>query len=337
MKNLFVFVCFALALGFALDAVAQMEGPNNWMASKAYDIYISGYVQGRWTYTDGGDPDNAFSLPRARVEFAGSLNENWGFVLETELAGDVSLRTTGVAYKFTDGQVFLGQGKSRLVLENITSSSELDTINRSGIAGAVNEYDIGLFLNYGFLEGKVGVEASVTNGPGLNAAEVNDAKDYTIRVWGKPFQGSENMADGLLIAGAFSMGDQQETDVDGIDLGDFDRTIWVGTAQWIYSGIKVQGEYANVDQDLAGGGSMSTDGWYVLASYDLPMEGMTVTPVAKYETIDGSVADGDWITLGVRVSFIGTHDVKIEANYILEDLDIGESLDEFILQLQAKF
>ena len=360
MKYLFTVVCLALVLGLSLSAqardaridylvnqgkvteadiaAAETEGPNPWMAKQAYDIYISGYIQGRWAYTDEGDPDNEFLIPRARVKFEGMLGTDWGFVAENEFAGDSGLRKTGVWYNLGAGSIFLGQTKVPLVLENITSASEIDTIKRSTIAGEVNEYDQGLFLDYGFLEGKVGVQAAVINGPGLNAAETNDAKDYTVRVWGKPFQGSENPADGLMFAGAFSMGDQQEVDIDEIDLGDFERTIWVGTVQWIYSGIKVQGEYANIDQDVAAGGSGETDGWYVLASYDLPMTDLTVTPVAKYETADSDLGvGGDWITLGVRLSFVGTHDVKLEANYILEDLDAGEDQDELILQLQAAF
>ncbi|MBN1918025.1 MAG: hypothetical protein JW889_08965 [Verrucomicrobia bacterium] len=360
MKSLFVFVCFALALALSLSAfardaridylvnqgkvteadivAAETEGPNNWMAKQAYDIYISGYIQAGWIYTDGGDPDNAFSINRARVQFDGTLGEAWGFVAQVELADDPHLLTTGVSYRYGNGSIFLGQNKVPLVLENITSSSMLETINRSAIATMLDDRDLGLFVDYGFMEGKMGVQAAVTNGTGTNAAETNDNKDYTVRVWGKPFMGSENPADGLMVAGAFSMGDQQELDELEVDLGDFTRTVWVGTVAWTYSGIKVQGEYVNIDQDLAAGGSAETDGWYVLACYDLPMDGMTVTPLAKYETTDPQIGvGGDWVTLGVRLSFVGTHDVKLEANYVMESLDVGDDLDEFILQLQAKF
>ncbi len=361
MKNLFMFAavaCLAIvfaASAFARDArldylvnqgkvteeevaAAEMEGPSTWMASDAYDVYISGYVQVWWKYVDGGDPDNEFMLKRARLKIKGHLGDDWGFVISPEFVGTAALKDVGVWYNFGEGNLFVGQTKVPIVLENITSESKLDTINTSAIASELDDRDLGLFIDYGFMEGQVGVEAAVTNGTGTNAAETNDEQDYTIRVWGKPFMGTEGPADGLLIAAAYSMGDQQELDADGVDLGDFDRTIYVGTVQWLYEGIKFQGEYINIEQDLAAGGSNETDGWYALASYDLPVDSMVVTPVAKYEVLDGDVVEkGEWITLGVRISFVGTHDVKLDANYILEDLDVGEDVDEFILQLQASF
>jgi hypothetical protein len=319
-------------------AAAEMEGPNNWMAKSAYDIYISGWVQVGWYYVDGGDPDNEFTLNHARLKIMGKLGEAWGFVVSPEFAGGAALTDVGAWYNFGDGKIFAGQTKVPIVLENMTFSNHLDTINRSEIATQLDDRDLGLFLDYGLMEGKVGIEAAATNGTGTNAAETNDAMDYTIRVWGKPFMGSENPADGLLVAAAYSMGEQQELDANGVDVGDFDRTIYVGTVQWFYEGIKVQGEYVNIEQDVAAGGSNETDGWYALASYDLPVDSMVVTPVAKYEVLDGDVVTGgEWITLGVRISFVGTHDVKLDANYIMEDLDTGEDVDEFILQLTASY
>jgi hypothetical protein len=320
-------------------AAAEMEGPSNWMAAKAYDVYISGYAQVQWWYADGADPNNAFDLNRVRLKVNGMLSESWGFVIQTEFAGEVGLRTVGVWYQYGDGKVFLGQNKVPLVLENITSGSKLDTINRSEIARQLDDRDIGLFVDYAFLEGKVGVQASVTNGTGTNATEVNDDKDYTLRVEAMPFKGSEGPADSLLFAGAYSMGDQQELDIDEIDLGDYSRTIYVGTVQWTYNKVlKLQGEYVNIEQDLAAGGSTTTDGWYVLATYDLPVDSMVVTPLAKYEELSPDLGTGgDWVTLGVRISFIGTHDLKLDVNYVIESLDVGEDQDEFILQLQASF
>jgi len=323
-------------------AAAEMEGPNPWNAASAYDVMISGIVQTTLTYAEDADPDMAFALRRARIMLNGSLGDMWGFVLQTEFACDVKLLNVGVTANVGDGMLSVGQFKLPLVQENLTGAAMLDTINRSEIAGEVDIRDIGVFLDYPFAEGKVGVQAAVTNGTGLNAAETNDEKDYTIRVWGKPFQGSENMADGLMIAGAYNMGDQQELDENAEDLGDFERTQWVGTVCWMWNELKVQGEYVNIEQDLAAGGSAETDGWYILGSYDLPVDSMVVTPVVKWEELDPGTTTtcacgGEWITLGVRLSFVGTHDVKLEANYVIEDLDVGEDVDELILQLTASF
>ena len=100
MRNLYWPVCvICLALCFAtsafardarLDALvnqglvteeeiaaAEMEGPNTWMAREAYDIYISGYVQPWAKYIDGGDPDSAIGVHRARLRTTGMLGDNW--------------------------------------------------------------------------------------------------------------------------------------------------------------------------------------------------------------------------------------------------------------------
>jgi hypothetical protein len=316
-------------------AAAETEGPSNWMAKKAYDVMIEGYVQAWWAYKDGGDPDNAFSIKRSELKLAGKLGEGWTIVAAFDPASSSILKDCYVGYTTGDATIKMGHLKPPLVLENMTSSSSIDTINRSKIAGKVNERDIGAYLDYVLLEGKAGISAAVTNGTGSHA-ETNDAKDYIACVWTKPFKGSEGPADGLMLRAAASMGDQQELDEEDVDLGDFQRTIWIATVQWVYSPFKVQGEYVNIDQDLAGGGSKSTDGWYLLALYELPLDSITVAPLAKYEQLDGS-GGGDWITLGVRLSFVGTDNVKISVNYIIESLDEGRDADQFILQVQAKF
>jgi len=362
VKKLFLISCVAcLAFVFALSAyardsridylvnqglvteedvaAAETEGPNQWMAKSAHDIYISGYVQPRFTWVDDGDPESAFDLRRARIKVEGMLGDAWGFVLETELAGDVSLRTVGVWFDTGYGVVKVGQFRVPFAVEGITSSGKLDTINRAAIVGEVDNRDVGAFWGQSFLEDKVSVEAAVTNGTGTNAAENNDEKDYWVRVAAKPWQGSENAADGLTIAGAYNMGDQAAFDAEDVDLGDFERTRWAGTVEWAYDQVKVQGEYIKIEQDLAIGGSVETDGWYVLAAYEMPVDAMTVIPVVKYEELESDIIGegGEWITLGVTFAFVGRSDVKLEVNYVMEDLEVGEDVDELILQLTANY
>jgi hypothetical protein len=359
VKNLFLFACVAslvfvfAASAYARDArldylvnqglvsehdiaAAETAGPNNVMTPTATDFMIGGYIQPWGVWTQNGDPETALGVHRAVLNAKAMLGEAWWFALEVDFAQANILKDAVVGVNIGDGVLKAGQAKVPIVLENITSSGKLDTIDRSRIAGEVNERDLGVFGEYTFLGGKVGAQAAVTNGTGQNAAETNSDKDYTIRLWTKPFQGSENPADGLMLAGAFSTGKQQHVDDLGVDLGDFDRTIWVGTVQWLWNQIKVQGEYVSVDQDLAEGGSTTTDGWYVLASYALPVSNMTIIPVAKYETLD-NMDSGDWVTLGVTFAFVGTHDVKLEANYIIENLDVGDDANEFIIQVTANY
>ena len=360
MKNLFLILCFALVFttsAFARDAVvdalliqgkvteediaaAEMEGPNNWMAKTAYDVYIGGFIQPRLTWIDDGDPETAFDLRRARLAISGMLGDAWGFVLQTDFADDASLVDVGVWYDTGYGAVKLGQFRTPFILENMTSAGQLDTINRAMITNEVDNRDIGVFWGHEFLEGKLGIQAAMTNGTGTNATEDNDEKDYYVRVSGKPFQGTENPADGLLFAAAYNMGEQASYDATtGDDLGDFDRDRWVGTVQWVWNQIKVQGEYIDITEDLPIGGSMEAKGWYVLASYDVPLDTMTVVPIAKYEDLDSDVIGegGNWLTLGVALGLVGRHDVKVEVNYVIEDLDAGTDVDELILQVTANF
>jgi hypothetical protein len=319
-------------------AAAEMEGPNTWMAKEAHDIYISGYVQPWAKYMNDADPDSAFGVHRARLKAAGSLGDNWIFVIEADFANNADLTDVGVGYNYGDGTIKMGQFKVPFLYENMTYSNMLDTIERSQFTSILYERDIGVFVDYNFLEGKVGVQAAVTNGEGANATEANDDKDYYVRVSGMPFQGSEGPADNLMIAGAYTSGSMAYFDDLGVDLGDYDGDAWVGTVSWTYAQFKVQGEYLDGKQDMPTG-NLDGNAWYVYALYNMALDSMTVTPVVKYETIDVNLTEenGDWITLGVRISFVGIHDVKLEANYVLEDLDIGDDIDEFILQLTASF
>jgi hypothetical protein len=326
-------------------AAAETEGPNPWMAGQAYDIYIGGYVQPRWVYVDGADPDNAFSIKRMRLTVSGNLNETWSFLIQHDFVPN-ALVLAGVKANVGDGQVGLGQFLTPLVLESYTSSGKLDTIERAHCVTMSGDWgDPGLFVWYPFLEGKIDVTAAITNGSGPNTAEENSNKALWLRVNAMPFKGSEGPADGLLVGGAYNTSKTAEFDEEGLDLGDFERNVWVATVQWVYDAWKVQAEYVNIEQDLAAGGTGKTDGWYAYVTYDLPLDGMVLTPVVKYETLDPNAdatcqcgcVKGDWITLGVRLSFVGTHDVKVEANYIIEDLDVGEDVDQFIIQSTINF
>ncbi|MBN1918024.1 MAG: hypothetical protein JW889_08960 [Verrucomicrobia bacterium] len=368
MNRLFVISCVAcLALVFAagafardarLDylvslgkvteadiAAAETEGPNTWMARQAYDIYIGGYVQPRWTYTDDGDPDNAFAIRRARVTMWGNMNETWNFLLQYDFVPS-AIVIAGVRAHVGDGQIGLGQFLTPLVLESYTSSGALDTIERARCVTMSGDWgDPGLFVWYPFLDGKIDVTAAITNGAGPNVAEENSDKALWLRVNAMPFKGSGNAADGLMIGGAYNTGKTAEFDDEELDLGDYDRDVWVATVQWVYEAWKVQAEYVNIQQDVAAGGTGEIDGWYAYALYSLPLDGVVLAPVVKYETLDPNAIatgqcgciGGEWITLGVRLSFVGTHDVKLEANYILENRDEGEDNDQFIIQSTVNF
>jgi hypothetical protein len=326
-------------------AAAETEGPNPWMAKQAYDIYIGGYLQPRWAWTDNADPDNAFSVRRARVTIWGNMNETWNFLLQYDMVPS-AIVIAGVRAHVGDGQIGLVQFLTPLVLESYTSSGQLDTIERAHCVSMAGDWgDPGLFVWYPFLDGKIDVTAAITNGSGPNTAEENSDKALWLRVNAMPFKGSGNIAEGLLIGGAYNTGKTAEFDAELVDLGDYSRDVWVATVQWVYQAWKFQAEYVNIQQDVSEGGTGEVDGWYAYLLYNLPLDGMTLAPVVKYETLDPNETascncgcyKGNWITLGVRLSFVGTHDVKLEANYIIEDRDEGENVDQFIIQSTINF
>ena len=258
MKNLFLLSCVAclvlvfVAGAFARDArldslvasgkvteqdiaAAETEGPNPWMAKQAYDIYIGGYVQPRWAYTDNADPDNAFSIRRMRITIWGNLNETWNFLFQHDFAPN-AIVIAGVRAHVGDGQIGLGQFLTPLVMEMYESSGSIDTIERARCTTLAGEWgDPGLFVWYPFLEGKIDVTAAVTNGTGANEVEENSDKALWFRVNAMPFKGSEGPADGLLIGAAYNTGETTEFDDMDVDLGDFERNVWVATVQWVYT------------------------------------------------------------------------------------------------------
>jgi len=167
---------------------------------------LGGRVQLRLETSSGDSvPSSEFYLRRARIWVATRFND-WidGTVQLDFSGGKVGARYAFVRLSLTPTtRVSFGQFKRAFDLFELTSSSQILAIERDGDipgvspctgVGGVCSYsrfseklllsslDVGVLLQGGFAEGRVGYLVSLTNGPGGNKREENDTKSVSGRV-----------------------------------------------------------------------------------------------------------------------------------------------------------
>lgn len=243
MKSQFVAIALAVSSpAFAEPAVsARAEAPKP--VPK-----ISGYVQVRETYEKG--PGLTATLHRARLAADGTVKPNLAYRVQVEFAapsgtsGTVSLRDgylrwTGAWLSATGGQF-----KTPFSREYLTSSSQIETADRStAVDSLAPKRDIGVMAE---AQGPMGsVSAGVFNGEGQNVV-VN--RDSTVMFVGRTVLHPPGP---IWLAG------------DLAEKGSHRRTLGA-EAGAEYRGGLIRGEYIAERID---GRARDDFGWYVLAGY----------------------------------------------------------------------
>lgn len=190
-------------------------------------IKLSGYLQERYTHSNLAGFNDFFEAKRARLSLAGDATDKVDFKLQVDFAGSrsgltsatltpnadplktkLSTKSTNnakpllldavIGYKLSsDNRLSIGQFKVPFGWENLTSSTNLDTINRSLVTESLvpgrdtgnQGRDVGVLWSgvrpldeYGArsLEYYLGA----FNGSGINVSDDNDRKDPAARlVW----------------------------------------------------------------------------------------------------------------------------------------------------------
>jgi hypothetical protein len=317
------------------------------MQTASNSILMGGYVQPRWEWTDAevGDAYNSFRIRRAYWYIVGSVFPDWDVFFSYEFVPGVVI-DANITYKYAPWlQVTAGQFLLPFSLEQLTSGSKLLTIERAMVSNALADHrDIGIRFAGTLMEEKVGYGAAVVNGNGINTTDENEKKDIVARVVARPWCTGEGPLCGLTAAGGIQIGEQTVWGVDelgaDVDLGDEKRTRYIGTIQWVYGGIDVQGEYLYEKWDDT---DVESDGFYIQGGYGWPVNGMIVEPVVKYESYDpdDAVSDDETsvITIGANLHFNGVkHLTKLQANYrIIDEEPVDTDNNEFIVQWQHRW
>ena len=172
-------------------------------ASKLFQL--DGYTQLRYQFFDEPVKFDGFDIRRAYIGLRGSINPYWGYRLQADFANSPRLMDAYAEFKYNDYiNVQFGQTLLPFSLENLTSNSKTDFIDRSQIIeslvsrkgdviGDQNGRDIGVQAGGVLLKlnGKslVDYKIGLFNGAGINGGDKNKTKDVVARIVIHPFTG----------------------------------------------------------------------------------------------------------------------------------------------------
>jgi phosphate-selective porin OprO/OprP len=290
-------------------------------------LELSGYTQVRYTHTN--EDINEFRIRRARVGLKGEILKRINYILQIDAVKSPVLLDAKVEITFSPhAKLTFGQFKVPFSLENLTSSSALDTINRSqtvenlcpGRDIGTQGRDIGVVLSGKF--SRIEYNLGVFNGEGSNRADTNEKKDLVARLGFSPF-------DFLNLSLSHYQG--KSTLFGGDSVVDRDRTgidIFL-----VYKQISVKGEYISARD-------YQTDkyGWYIRGGYYFIPD--KIQAIIKYDSYDLNMDiqgdRNDVITLGLNWFF--SKKTKLQVNYEHHRQGLAGTSDNVILaQFQAGF
>ncbi|MDD8020689.1 MAG: porin [Acidobacteriota bacterium] len=328
--RLLVMIIFCLFFSPAwVQAVEQADGGKNKEPSviqSSLQLKLSGYaqMQGVWQ----NDPGDTFSIRRARLSLGGQLLKSLKFKLQFDFTKSPAL-LDALAEVILRHEINLrvGQFLVPFSLENITSTSDLQTINRSltveklapGRDIGASGRDIGVaafgscsIFNYTF---------GLLNGSGLNKADNNDHKDFAGRLLAHPLK---TLSLGFSIyKGRLTSGDNPAQLV---------RNRYGLELAFNYQHFGLQAEFIQATDDR-----IKKQGWYALAIYDLISQKLQL--VARLETIDldrNQPAQKTTVyTAGVN--WFITSRSKLQANYEYHQIESEPDHQAALVLLQVGF
>jgi len=272
---------------------------------------------------------DGFRIRRARLSLKGEILKNIHYGLQVDAVKSPVLLDGEVEIRFNPQlRLRFGQFKVPFSSENLTSSSALDTINRSltveklcpGRDIKASGRDIGISLNgrFSWAEYSLGI----FNGSGINKADTNDRKDVAGRLVFYPVSS-------LVLGLAHYRGGYSSEQGDPIL--DKNRTgLEIGFVQERFS---VKGEYIFARDD-----ETKKYGWYAQGGYYLIPE--KIQTILKYDFFDKNrEVQGDQaevMTLGLNWFF--SKKTKLQINYEYHQEEANEpSKNAILIQFQAGF
>lgn len=287
----------------------------------------SGYTQTGYTRWQEGK--SGFRIRRSRLGFRGDILKNVHYKLQIDAVKTRILLDAQVEMNFIpQAQLKIGQFKVPFSLENLTSSSALDTINRSqtvenlcpGRDIGASGRDIGITLNgqFSWFDYSFGI----FNGSGINITDLNDHKDIAARLAFRPV--------GFLSIG-LSRYDGRYSSNQGAPAFERERT---GIDIFYVQGaLAIKGEYIHGKDEQT-----KRSGWYIHGNYDLVSDRFQA--IFRYDSFSANLdVRGDRMTVTtVGVNYFFTNKTKIQLNYEVHKKGSGEASKNVILaQLQAGF
>ena len=319
---LFLFLCPALLVS---TAAAGEEEVLPVLSERL--LKLSGYTQVQYTYWEGESED--FRVRRARLGLKGNLLKNIDYSIQVDAVRNPVLVDARVDITlFPQARLTFGQFKVPFSLENLTSSSALDMVDRTQTVkkicpaqdiGATGR-DIGMTLSgkFSWIEYTFGV----FNGSGINTRDMNDRKDMVGRLVVRPVH---------FLSFGISHYEGEHSLFTGGPLLNRDRT---GLDVFIMAGrLFFKGEYI-----LAKDEGIDRAGWYVRGAYSfIPDKLQAVVNYDSYDMdLDLDENRSEVMTLGLNWFF--SKKTKLQVNYEYhkqEGVEMGDHV--FLAQFQAGF
>jgi phosphate-selective porin OprO/OprP len=285
--------------------------------------------------TDPGGTFDTFVATRVRPTIEGTLANIYDFKFMPDFGqGRTVIQDAYVNARFKPGaQVQLGKFKAPIGLERLQSANDMRWVQRGFPTGLVTNRDIGLQLAGDFAGGRFSYQAAYLDGSNDGGSsetftdiDINDDKEYVLRLFTQPFMESDSFALrglGFGIAGSHTsqVGNATQallpqfrtpgqstffryrgtgttgTGIPTVADGDRDR---IAPQFYYYVGaLGVIGEYTEVSQDVSRAlltgtreATVDTNAWQLAASYFLTGEEASFKgfqPKSRF-----SLSEGTW-------------------------------------------
>lgn len=301
-------------------------------ASKAFQI--GGYTQIRYQVDDTKDKKDGFDVRRTYLNVSGILSPYWSYRFQADFAGSPKVIDAYAEFKVNDLVNFtFGQTAIPFSIDNITSNTKLDFIDRSQVTEALvsrgkdvignhNGRDLGVQLGGSFLKSVVEYKIALLNGQGINVADRNESKDVAARVVIKPLTGL-----GIGASWYDGVGNY------GTPAKNRGRSRLGFELNYETSRISLRSEYiSGKDGDIKREGYYIQGGYYVLPQ--------TLQLLGKFDSYDPNTTvnddKNDWIVIGANYFF--NPNVKLQLNHSFKEEEknsIGNNLTS--IQIQFSF
>lgn len=315
-------------------------------------IKLSGYTQLR--YLSDKSKNDAFDIRRLRLNFQGDITERFDYRTQVEFGAGTSSATTGaqtyavtlldaiIGYKVNPYlKLSLGQTFIPFSLENLTSNTKLETINRSQVVEALvargtdvignqNGRDIGIQAFGSILANNlIDYAFGVFNGSGINKSDLNEQKDFIGRLVFHPLK--EWSIGGSYYAGRYTLA-TVTTGTNTAPLRKYDRDRAGAELAYVKGTFSLKGEYI-IGNDGVSTGPTNRAGWYLQTGYFfVPSK---FQGVFKFDTYDPNIKvykdQKNVYTLGGNWYF--NKWAFLQINYELKD-DLSKEVDNNALTSQ---
>lgn len=331
---------------------------------------ITGYTQADARFGDSvlRAPNNSAEIRRARIGLEGTIIDPVEYKILVDAVGISNngiLRDAKLSYKIMDELVLnAGQYKAPFGREELTSSSRIDTVERSAFSNAITpDRQVGGTLSGKLFHEFLTYEAGAFNGNGQNLTNDDDSFLYVGRVVLTPYKTDDLFGKEAKLELAGNLGSSEDTNVALRNLG-FNRFVgdrdlfgFDGMVEWGPASLK--GEYLRAELDFDGipgvaanpvrftpavaaipARDVDADGFSIIGSYFLVPKRFQL--VSKWEEFDLDGAEEfEALTLGANYYLAEwdgkSYPTRFMVNYVHGDQKGNDEEDQVLMRLQVGY